>query len=74
MTQFSGSKADELNNDYTLAETVSFASDGLLNLPSYTTTARDALTTMVAGTTIYNSSTNKINFYNGSAWEAVTSA
>jgi hypothetical protein len=42
-------------------------------LPSYTTTERDALTAR-AGLTIFNSTTSKLNFYNGSAWEAVTSA
>ena len=38
-----------------------------LNLKSYTTTARDALTS-VAGDMIYNSSTSKVQFYNGSSW------
>mgnify|MGYP001428083772 FL=1 len=38
-----------------------------LNLKSYTTTARDSLTS-AAGDMIYNSTTNKIQFYNGSAW------
>jgi hypothetical protein len=38
-----------------------------LNLKSYTTTARDALTS-VAGDMIYNTTTNKVQFYNGSAW------
>ena len=38
-----------------------------LNLKSYTTTQRDALTS-AAGDIIYNSSTNAVQFYNGSAW------
>lgn len=38
-----------------------------LNLKSYTTTQRNALTS-AAGDLIYNSSTNKVQFYNGSAW------
>ena len=38
-----------------------------LKLKSYTTTQRDALTS-VAGDTIYNSTTNKVQFYNGSSW------
>ena len=38
-----------------------------LNLKSYTTTARDALTS-VAGDMIYNETTNKVQFHNGSAW------
>ena len=40
----------------------------------YTTTARDALTSVPTGFTIYNTTTNKINVYTGSGWEAVTSA
>jgi len=42
--------------------------------PRLTTTQRDAIATPPAGLTVYNSTTNKLNFYNGSAWEAVTSA
>ena len=38
-----------------------------LNLKSYDTTARDALTS-VAGDMIYNTSDSKVQFYNGSAW------
>ena len=38
-----------------------------LNLKSYTTTQRDALTS-AAGDMIYNETTNKVQFYNGSAW------
>ena len=40
---------------------------------SYTTTERDALS-VDAGTMIFNSTTAKLNFYTGSAWEAITSA
>lgn len=43
-------------------------------LLSITSTARDALTSVTAGSMIYNTTTQKLNFYNGSAWEAVTSA
>ena len=42
--------------------------DDALNLKSYTTTQRDALTS-VAGDTIYNSDDNKVQVYTGSAWE-----
>lgn len=42
--------------------------------PRMTTTQRDAISTPTAGLVIYNSTTNKLNMYNGSAWEAVTSA
>jgi hypothetical protein len=38
-----------------------------LNLKSYTTTQRDALTS-AAGDVIYNSTDNKAQFYNGSSW------
>jgi preprotein translocase subunit Sec61beta len=41
--------------------------------PRMTTVQRDAITTPPAGLMIYNTTTNKLNFYNGSAWEAVTS-
>lgn len=44
-----------------------------LILPKYTTTERNALTG-IQGMLIYNTTTNKLNFYNGSAWAAVTSA
>ena len=42
--------------------------DDALRLKSYTTTQRDALTS-VAGDTIYNSTVNKVQYYNGSAWQ-----
>jgi len=42
--------------------------------PRMTTVERDAITSVPAGLTVYNTTTNKLNFYNGSAWEAVTSA
>jgi len=42
--------------------------------PRMTTTQRDAITSVPASLMIYNTTTNKLNFYNGSAWEAVTSA
>ena len=36
-------------------------------LKSYTTTQRDSLTS-AAGDMIYNSTTSKVQFYNGSSW------
>ena len=42
--------------------------DNSLRLKNYTTTQRDALTS-AAGDMIYNSTTNKPQIYNGSAWE-----
>ncbi len=41
--------------------------DDSLNLKSYDTAGRDALTS-VAGDTIYNTTTGKVEYYNGSAW------
>jgi len=38
-----------------------------LNLKSYTTAERDALTS-AAGDIIYNETDSKVQFYNGSAW------
>lgn len=51
---------------------ISSTTKGLL-LPRMTATQRDAISA-VAGLVVYNSDSNKINFYNGSAWEVVTSA
>jgi hypothetical protein len=41
--------------------------------PRMTTTQRNDITSVPAGLMVYNTTTNKLNFYNGSAWEAVTS-
>ncbi len=41
--------------------------DDALKLKSYTTTQRDALTS-VAGDMIYNTTTSKVEYYDGSAW------
>ena len=43
------------------------AMDCSLNLKSYTTTQRNALTS-AAGDMIYNTTDSKVQFYNGSAW------
>ena len=43
------------------------AIDNSLNLKSYTTTQRDALTS-AAGDMIYNTTDSKIQVYNGSSW------
>lgn len=53
---------------------VAITANGIL-LPSFTTTNRDliSVTAGSAGLTIFNSTTSKLNFYNGSAWAAVTS-
>ena len=49
------------------------AIDNALGLKSYDTAGRDALTS-AAGDMIYNSTTNKPQIYNGSAWEEVGGA
>ena len=41
--------------------------DDALNLKSYDTTGRDALTS-VAGDMIYNTTDGTIDFYNGTSW------
>ncbi len=41
--------------------------------PAMTSTQRDAITLPTEGICIYNLTTHKLNFYNGSAWAAVTS-
>lgn len=42
--------------------------------PRMTTTQRDAISSPATGLMIYNTTTNKLNVYTGSAWEAITSA
>lgn len=36
--------------------------------PPYTTNERDALSSVTAGSIIYNTTTNKLQVYNGSSW------
>lgn len=52
---------------------VSSVTKGLLP-PRMTTTQRNAIASPSAGLLIYNTTTNKLNVYTGSVWEAVTSA
>ena len=52
---------------------VSSTTQGFLP-PRMTGTQRDAIAAPAAGLVVYNTTTNKLNFYNGSAWEVVTSA
>ena len=46
---------------------------GLLT-PRMTTTERDAISSPATGLIIYNTTTNKFNFYNGSGWTDFSSA
>jgi hypothetical protein len=54
--------------------TAANAPPGGINLPAITSTTRDNMPTAfkTAGTLIFNSSTNELNYWNGSAWRAVT--
>ena len=42
--------------------------------PVVTTTQRNSISGMTKGAMVFNSSTNKLNVYNGSGWEVVTSS
>ena len=54
-------------NTIVLASGNNVSIDVPLNLKSYTTTARDSLTS-AAGDIIYNTTTSNAQFYNGSSW------
>ena len=59
--------------DASAALDVSSTSKGLLP-PRLTQTQRDALASPAAGLTIYNTTTNKLNTWNGTGWDAALSA
>ena len=42
-----------------------------VGLKAYTTTERDALSSLSAGEVIWNTSTSKMEVYNGSSWDSV---
>lgn len=67
-------QATDILDNLALGTLAGFAAAQAALFPRYTTTARNALTGVPTGLVIYNTTTNKLNFYNGSAWEAVTSA
>ena len=54
-------------NTIVLASGNNISIDEPLNLKSYTTTARNSLTS-AAGDIIYNTTDSKAQFYNGSSW------
>ena len=54
--------------------TLRIYANGTVAPPSHTTTTRDALTNVVAGQLVFNTTTNKLNVRGGAGWEAVTSA
>lgn len=52
---------------------VSSTTQGFLP-PRMTTIQRDAISSPASGLMVFNTTTSKMNFYNGSAWEVITSA
>ena len=48
------------------------AGDARLILPRLNNTQRNGIASPMTGTLVYNSQTNKLNFYNGTAWRALT--
>ena len=54
-------------NTISKVDTNNVAMQCAINLKSYTTTQRNALTSAV-GDMIYNETDNKVQFYNGSSW------
>tara|TARA_B000000609_G_C24081933_1_gene297934 strand:- start:65 stop:310 length:246 start_codon:yes stop_codon:yes gene_type:complete len=42
-----------------------------VGLKAYTTTERDALSSLSAGEVIWNTTTSKMEVYNGSSWDSV---
>lgn len=43
-----------------------------VGLKAYTTSERDALTGLSAGEVIFNSTTSKLEVYNGSSWDSMS--
>ena len=54
-------------NTISKVDTNNVAMQCAINLKSYTTTQRNALTS-AAGDIIYNETDSKVQFYNGSSW------
>tara|TARA_S200000501_G_C20840222_1_gene751241 strand:- start:46 stop:2379 length:2334 start_codon:yes stop_codon:yes gene_type:complete len=50
------------------------STDRFMILPKVTATERGNLVGLSSGAIIYNTNTGKLNFYNGSSWETVTSS
>ena len=71
--KFVGSLRIGSSAESTAALDVSSTTQGFLP-PRMTEAQRDAISSAAAGLMVYNTDTSKLNFWNGSAWEAVTSA
>tara|TARA_Y100000114_G_scaffold55338_1_gene50575 strand:- start:187 stop:2544 length:2358 start_codon:yes stop_codon:yes gene_type:complete len=54
--------------------TAGLSTDRFMILPKVTATERGNLVGLTSGAIIYNTNTGKLNFYNGSSWETVTSS
>jgi hypothetical protein len=53
------------------ARTINLSGQGIV-LPKMTAVQRDIITSPIAGLVIYNTDTNKLNFYNGTTWRAIS--
>jgi hypothetical protein len=71
MTYFKGSKSDVRNSN--LDQNVG-NQEGYVNLAQYTSVEIGNLENMQAGSLVYNTTTNKVNFYNGSIWVELLTA
>ncbi|MEE8207583.1 MAG: hypothetical protein V3T88_01305 [Nitrosomonadaceae bacterium] len=61
-----------VGTDYSTAEQTTADIEGsVMRAKPMTTTQRDAITDPEAGMFIFNSTTNVLNFYNGTVWGAV---
>ena len=69
VTQFSSGSVD-----FSTAGGPTLAARRYMVPPKATTTERNNFTGLVSGAMIYNTSLNKLQVYNGSAWETVTSS
>ena len=70
---------EHFQSNHLQAGAVDFANAGVTTQrymvpPKVDTTTRDALVNKPSGAFIYNTSLNKLQFWNGSAWETVTSS
>ena len=69
VTQFSSGSVD-----FSTAGGPTLAARRYMVPPKATTTERNNFTGLVSGAMIYNTSLNKLQVYNGSAWETITSS
>lgn len=77
MTAFKESKDDVLNETLNVRQGKVYWENealGRFKFPFYSSAERDAMTDVEEGLTIYNVTSNKLQFYNGTAWETITSA